>query len=132
MQIALCPSRKDSNLSSMPSRVPSSSLFPRSSFYPSHYFLSEKSFTEEKPIHLSIPLWNFVRDKPPTISPTISVCRVNGKSNGCSRFCKSQVSGEETLNKDAKIVLVYDIHLHALCANVQTLERGFELIGRLI
>ena len=33
------------------------------------------------------------------------------------------MSGEETLNKDAKIVLVYDIHLHALCANVQTLER---------
>lgn len=88
-------------------RVPSSLDRPSIRVY---YFLSEKSFTEEKPIHLSIPLWNFVRDKPPTISPTISVCRVNGKSNGCSRFCKSQVSGEETLNKDAKIVLVYDIH----------------------
>lgn len=51
VRIALCPSRKDSNLSSMPSRVPSSSFFfdthrpspfPLSSFYPSDYFLSRK------------------------------------------------------------------------------------------
>lgn len=42
------------------------------------------------------------------------------------------MSGEETLNKDAKIVLVYDIHLHALCANPRArirVNREIELNG---
>lgn len=111
VRIALCPSRKDSNLSSMPSRVPSSSFFfdthrpspfPLSSFYPSDYFLSRKIIHGGEGETYTIYLYRFpsgiLRDKTsaPRISPTISVCRVNGTSNGCTRFCK--VSAEETLN----------------------------------